>query len=213
MPRPDPAAGARRMRARIGLLALLAWLPLALAQDARSQADRPRQSLRPTGPITINADSAEWEKGGLMVYSGKVRLDSGELKLAGDQLEMRQYGDGQFEARVTGTPATLDHSGVPGDDGRRAEPVSARAGTLVYDTRSEVVEVQGDAVLTRGSGNRITGQTIRYDVARRRVQADGGDNGQVTIVLEPPPPRDGTAAPEPPQPSPSDAQAQPPASP
>jgi lipopolysaccharide transport protein LptA len=175
-------------RPELALLLLLAALPAVAQKD-------PLRSLRPDGPVTIKADRAEWEKGDAMVYSGKVRLDSADLQLAGDRLELKQFGNGQFEARITGNPATLDHAGVRGESGALSEPVSARASTLVYDSRSETVEVVGEAQLTRGAGNKITGQNIRYDVARRRIQAEGGDNGQVTITIDPPK-RDTPAAPE-----------------
>lgn len=175
----------------LGLLAASGVLagPLA-AQDGNVA------SLRPTGPVTIEADRAEWQKGGAMVYSGNVRLDSGELKLQGTRLHLRQFEDGQFEARVEGSPALLDHAGLPPEAGEPRRPVSARAQELTYDTRIEIVQITGDALLTRGS-DEIRGQSIRYDVANRRIQADGGQGGQVRIVIQPPPRQDNDDTPAP----------------
>lgn len=164
-----------------GLLALAVAAPSAAQDDAMA-------SLRPTGPVTIEADSAEWEKGGAMVYTGNVRLNSGELKLKGERLYLRQFDDGEFEARVEGGPALLDHAGLPAEAGQARQPVSARAKVLTYDTRIDIVQITGDALLTRGS-DEIRGQDIRYDVEKRRIQAAGGTGGQVRIVIQPPPSR------------------------
>ena len=170
----------------VGLLALLAGLP-ARAQD----------NLRITGPVTVTSDRAEWEKGGVMLYSGKVQLSSETLKLNGDTLELRQFGQGQFEAKVNGAPARLDHAGEPARGGREASPpVTAQARKLTYDTRNGLIEISGGAHLTRGK-DEITGDTIRYDVNARRIRAAGGEGGQVRIVIQPPPQKDKPAAPAP----------------
>ena len=167
------------------MLVLVTWLQ---AQDG--EPARGLESLRPTGPVTIEADQAEWEKGGAMVYSGNVRLLSGELVLQGERLQLRQFEDGEFEAQVEGGPALLDHAGLAPEQGQARQPVSARARALTFDTRIDIVQLTGDALLTRGS-DQIRGQSIRYDVSNRRIRAQGGEGGQVRIVIQPPPPRDG----------------------
>lgn len=177
-------------RMAVFLLALSAVLPAARAQDSGSTA----ASLRPTGPVTINADRAEWEKGGAMVYTGNVRLESADLKLTGAKLMLKQFESGEFEARVDGSPATLDHAGIAtGGNGGARPPVSAKAKQLTYDSRSEIVEIAGEAVLTRGT-DEVKGDKVRYDVAHRRIEAAGG----VQIVIQPPAKKDaGGQAPSP----------------
>tara|TARA_R110000787_G_scaffold42983_26_gene105415 strand:+ start:477 stop:1064 length:588 start_codon:yes stop_codon:yes gene_type:complete len=150
---------------------------------AAGDGNSTRDAFRPTGPVKINADQAEWEKGGAMVYSGDVRMESGELKLTGRKLQLQQQTDGQFEARVYGGPATLDHAGVEGGSEETRQPVSARASELIYRSSSDTVELVGDAKLTRGT-DVIQGEKVRYDVARRRIQAAG----KVEIVIQPPKP-------------------------
>lgn len=177
----------RAERMAVFLLALTAGLPAVRAQDTGKTT---AASLRPTGPVTINADRAEWEKGGAMVYTGNVRLESADLKLSGAKLMLKQFESGEFEAKVDGGPATLDHAGIAaGADGTRP-PVSAKARQLTYDSRSEIVEIAGEAVLTRGT-DEIKGDKVRYDVANRRIEAAGG----VQIVIQPPAKK--TAAPAP----------------
>lgn len=179
-----------RRRHRYGLACVLGLLVLAPLQAQERDTGRGLESLRPTGPVTIEADQAEWEKGGAMVYSGNVRLLSGELVLQGERLLLRQFDNGEFEAQVEGGPALLDHAGLAPEQGQARQPVSARARALTFDTRIDIVQLTGDALLTRGS-DQIRGQSIRYDVSNRRIRARGGEGGQVRIVIQPPPPRDG----------------------
>lgn len=164
----------------MALLAALICVSTVHAQDAAKTTAKP-DSLRPTQPVKINADRAEWEKGGAMVYTGNVHLESGDLKLGGERLQLKQYGNGEFEAHIDGSPATLDHAGLAtgSDDTRQA--VSAKAKQLNYDSRNETVEIEGEALLTRGT-DEIRGEKVRYDVAHRRIEAAGG----VQIVIQPP---------------------------
>ncbi|MGQ0529770.1 MAG: lipopolysaccharide transport periplasmic protein LptA [Panacagrimonas sp.] len=178
-------------RSRLG--AALVWTALVWASALQAQTE---VDLRATGPVTINADRAEWEKGGAMVYSGKVRLESGDMKLQGERLQLRQFEGGDYEAHVSGGPATLDHAALPAGAEEARPAVSAQAADLHYDSRSDIVEVKGNALLTRGT-DRIRGNSIRYDVARRRIEAAGGENGQVQIIIQPPPRKDAAPAPAP----------------
>lgn len=173
----------------------------ALALPARAQESPPAepaegsalQRLRPTGPVTVTADRAEWVKGGAMLYSGNVAMASDTLTMKGDRLELRQKQAGQFEAILSGAPARLDHAGGRAPDGEIAPPVSAQAKTLYYDSATAMVQLSGGSHLTRGS-DEITGDSIHYDVNARRIRASGGEGGQVRIVIQPPPPKSGDKA-------------------
>lgn len=175
----------RRHAARTTVALMLLASGLAAAQGGGKSGN---DSLRPSGPVTITADRAEWEQDGAMVYSGNVLLTSDTLKLVGDRLELRQFAGGEIEARIIGNPARMDHPGLVEKNGEPGPPVSAQAKTLTYDSRSSMVDLIGNGRLTRGQ-DAIDGEDIRYDVAARRIRAIGGENGQVKIVIQPPPPR------------------------
>jgi lipopolysaccharide export system protein LptA len=172
------------MRHQAELIAALALLVLGTAQAA-DNSSKELDRLRPTGPVTITADRAEVEQDGPMRYTGNVALDSNTLTLRGDALELKQFADGQFEARIDGKPARLNHAGDPTASGTAAQPISAQANQLLYDARTGIVDLIGGARLSRG-GDEITGSSVRYDVAARRIRASGGDKGQVKIVIQPP---------------------------
>ncbi|MDP3293135.1 MAG: lipopolysaccharide transport periplasmic protein LptA [Nevskia sp.] len=136
--------------------------------------------LKPTGPVTLTSDKAELVQGNSAVYTGNVVLTSDTLKLEGDKVELKQYPGGQYEARITGGPARMNHAG----SGTENPAVAARAKTLNYDSRSGVLDLLTDAYVMRGT-DEITGDTIKYDVRERRIQASGGDGGQVKIIIQP----------------------------
>jgi lipopolysaccharide export system protein LptA len=153
--------------------------------------------FRPNGPITINANRAEMVQNSSAIYVGNVTLDSDTLKMDGDRLELKRAADGPYTARITGSPGHMSHAG----DGPDNPPVSARAKTMIYDSRSGVIDLIGDALLTRGK-DETTAEKIRYYVAERRYEASGGDTpeGRVKIVIpqiNPPPDAAPPAAPVP----------------
>lgn len=192
-----------RARADVTRCARLATLAVLLvAAHAAAQDDL--QGFRPTGPVTLTADRAEWVQGGEMQYFGHVSMQSDTLQLRGDHMTVRQHDNGQFDAQMDGAPAQLDHAGRPGTRGAASQPVTAQAARIDYDSRSGVVTLSGNARLLRGS-DEVTGEQIDYIVAERRIRAAGGEGGQVRIVIQPPSPG---ASPQPsPGPSPSPAPA------
>jgi len=136
--------------------------------------------LRPNGPVTIGANHAELVQGNSAVYVGNVTLDSDTLKMDGDRLELKRAADGQYTAKVTGAPAHMSHAGTGPDN----PAMTAHAKTMTYDSRAGVVDLIGEALMTRGDDT-TTAETIRYYVLDQRYEASGGDSpgGRVKIVL------------------------------
>lgn len=174
-----------------GLLSLV-LAGAALAQDPPSRgagaAPEPAAAApglsgtgRLKGPIKITAQRAELENRKQAVYRGNVKLTADDLTLTGERLELKQPAKGQFEARITGGPARLMQAAAG-----EAPAISASAGTIVYDTQAAVVALSDGAQLERGT-DRLSGDSIKYDVAARRISASGSGAGQVQIVIQPPP--------------------------
>lgn len=175
-------AGVERTSAGFRRLTVLAALLAASVAAAQPQLPKSAQSL---GPVTITAASAEWEQGGNMVYTGNVLLSSENMQLRGDRLQIKPLTNNQYEAQITGNPATMHHDAIKNEKGDIEPAVDARARILTYNSRDGSVAANGNAVLTRGT-DEINGESIRYLLAERRIQALGGDGGQVRIVIQPP---------------------------
>lgn len=158
-------------------------LGLALAGAAFAQTDSSKKApQRVSGPITITAKNGEWREGN-MIYTGDVVMVSKTLELRGNRLELQQDGGKKspYQITVTGTPATLKHAGQTEQDA----VVNGRSKTMIYRSATQNIQLTGDAHLERNK-DELNGDDIRYDVANRRVQASGGDKGQVRIVIDVP---------------------------
>jgi len=174
--------------------ALLALLASAASSQGAAPA-KPGAAARIRGPIKITAERAELERREYALYRGRVRLESQDMVMTGDRLELRQPDRGQFEARLTGAPARLDH---PGNE--KSAAVTASAAQIVYDTRTATVDLSGGVQLARGTDLLSSGQ-VTYNLAARRITANGDGVGQVHITIEPPQ-NDAPAAPPPAKPKP-----------
>ena len=173
------------MRLRASALALalavttvLAQTPAAVPTSAKSRGEQLKlRTLR--GPLKITAERADLDRREYALYRGNVRLTSAELELTGERLELRQPAKGQFTARLTGAPAHLRHEAMAD-----APALAASAQQIDYDTRSSLIEMSGGAEVERGSDH-ISSDTIRYNVAARRISATGAGRRQVQIVVQP----------------------------
>ncbi len=167
------------MNPRTLLLALLCALLLepALAQRPQNRPGFLGQDLA----VQIEADEAELsELRNTSIYRGHVSLTRGPLSMQGDELKIHRDPDsGRITATLSGRPATATHRSA-----EDPEPVVASARRIVYVTQVETLELAGDARIRRGA-DELQGDTVRYDVANARIQADGGDE-RVRIVINPP---------------------------
>lgn len=189
----------RRRNARLAHHAVLLGVALglnlapAVAQTkagAKPSAREQLETMRPSGPVTVKADHVDWVQDTAMKYSGNVSLSSDTLTVRGNEMEIHQFPDGNFDATIRGKPAQLDHAPKADATGIAAQPVSAEAQEIRYDSRNGTADLSRGAKLRRGS-DEVSGETIGYIVSERRIRAasGGGGSGQVTITFEPPPPK------------------------
>lgn len=157
------------------------WAQQAAETPASAAAAPAPGYRRPTGPIDIEAQSADILRDGRAIYRGQVKVSAQDFDLSGDELEMRQLDDRQFVIVVTGAPAHFAHHGGVG---KEAPPVDANAQRIEYDSRNGVLQLTGQVQLLRGR-DRLSTDTLRYDLKERRIQASGGSGGQVRITLDP----------------------------
>ena len=163
--------------AEFGMAALLLAASIYLGSAIAQTTDQPLTD----GPVTVTADEAEWRREGVMLYQGNVRLVSGGMELRGQRMELRQIRQGRYKAFLSGGPATLKHQADAADD----QPVSAQASSIIYDSGTGELELEGAVELPRGA-DRLTSDNMRYDLPARRIKAAGGSGGQVRITIQPP---------------------------
>lgn len=162
-------------RARSLLFAVLAFAGFA-AQALQGDRDQ---------PIEIEADYAELDDNrGVTVYSGKVIVTQGSLRLWGDKLTVN-YSDGQEleHAYLEGRPARFKQR----PDGKD-EDTKGEATDIEYHAKESLLDLIENAKLEQG-GKLLTGHRITYDTDRSILTARKATQSQARTASETPPKR------------------------
>ncbi len=168
-------------------------------------------SFDATLPITLDADSSEFDiRKGKLTFTG-LRISQGTLGIKADKAEASKL-DFEDSVWVFSENVVIDNAGtliycdraeinfkehrlidavVTGNPARFLHPATeyikqkeGRANEMEYDLVSGIISMAGDAWLSDGS-NEISGARISYDISRDYVIANGED-GQVSMKINPP---------------------------
>jgi len=201
------------VRIAILIVATVALPAIAPAQNV--------PSLQPEMPITIDAESSEFDYESSRLLFRGLRLDQGNLGIRADMAETDKldFNEGAWtfsgNVRIEADNTTLecdaaelsfrDHqllaavlTGAPASFAQPSrEPGKINRGSareIFYEMDAATLRLVGDARFSDGV-NEISGDLITYDIARGSLTADSGDSGPVKILIEPPEREAGTATP------------------
>lgn len=176
-----------------------AVLALGLEPALAERADRSK-------PMNIEADNLRHDDSRqISIFSGRVVLTKGSIVIRGEQIEVRQDAQGNQYGRVTSAPGQLAffRQKREGLD----EYMEGEAEVIDYDSRADVVKLQGQARLRRLRGatlaDEVSGSLIQYNGSTEVFAVDGGASGtdsgrgRVRAMLTPKP------EPEPASPAPN----------
>lgn len=174
-------------------------------------------------PINLEAASSDFDYKNNALLFRRVRITQGQLEVTAQQAsasglefanaEWRLQGDVKItvpggmlqsnEARVkfrNNEIVSATIRGEPAEFEQRLQQnnqlARGHAATIDYNVKQSIVQLQGDAWLTDGQ-NEINGNTLVYDIARERVQANPNekDPGGVRITINPPARKNATTPP------------------
>ncbi len=145
---------------------LLSTYVLALPDD-RKQA------------IHLQADSSSFDqKSGIIIYSGKAKLQQGSLLISAEKIVVHYSKDKSIDKiEATGTPAHLEQQPKADED-----IVTASANKIYYSQLHNTVELLDKAMLTQ-SGAIMQGHKIHYDLTRELVHTEGRDDKRIAITI------------------------------
>lgn len=135
-------------------------------------------------PIVIRADTGEFDqKSNQATYVGNVQVDQGTMRVNAERMVVHRkdkkvtritfFGDATNPARY--------QQQLTVDEGQ----VKARANTITYHTQREVLDLEGRAFLSQ-QGNEVTGNTIKYDIVKGKVNAASKPNGgPIQMIIMP----------------------------
>jgi lipopolysaccharide transport protein LptA len=192
--------------AGLSAIALLATIMSA------SYAQTILPELQTDMPITIDADSSEFDyETSRLVFHG-LRMDQGNLGIEADVAETDKldFTNGLWiftgnvvieaenaklfcdEAKLTFIEhqlTTAELSGTPARFEQFNEESKqtniGEANNIVYKLNAGTLELRDDARFADGA-NEISGDLITYDIAAKHLTAGSGSSGPVKILIEPP---------------------------
>ena len=136
----------------------------------------------------IDADELRHDEQKLVTeFRGNVNLNRGALSLQGDALELEQLPNSGMKGRVTGQPARFQQK--PADSN---ESVEGQGKTIQYNSQTEIVVIDGDAVLRRLLNGQVVdtvaGDRLVYDQVTQtyRVESTPGQpRTRMTLMPRP----------------------------
>lgn len=148
-----------------GKTSMLMFRGLRLTQgNIGVQADEGRASK-------LDFEDSVWRFSGNVVIdteNGHIECDTADLQFAGHLLRV---------ATITGSPATFEMQRPDSD-----EITYAQAGRLQYDFGAGVVEFSEQAIITE-AGNQISSNFLVYDIAKQRINAQSGGDGDPKVKI------------------------------
>lgn len=167
-------AALRSRRHSAALLTVALWLVAGVAGAALT--------LDRNAPIQIEADSAVIdEPSGSAVYRGRVLLQQGAMKLQSSELTVFIKDGKAFKAVAAGRPVLLNQAATATE-----EAIQAEARRITFLIEEDRMMLDDRASLRQGE-RLFQGAQIDYDVTKRRVNASGGGQTRVLLVLPPTP--------------------------
>ena len=136
----------------------------------------------------IDADELRHDEQKLVTeFRGNVSLNRGALSLQGDALELEQLPNSGMKGRVTGQPARFQQKPANSN-----ESVEGQGKTILYNSQTEIVVIDGEAVLRRLLNGRVidtvAGDRLVYDQVTQtyRVESTPGQpRTRMTLMPRP----------------------------
>lgn len=132
-------------------------------------------------PMNVESDSntCMLDDTGQCTLTGNVVISQGTLDIRSGKAVIYRNDGQPSRAVITGSPAVMRQQM---DDG---SPMTARASTIDYDLRTEVITLTGNVNIEQPRGT-MTGQRVVYDTKSGQVNSGGGQNGgRVRMTIQP----------------------------
>ncbi|ONG40019.1 lipopolysaccharide transport periplasmic protein LptA [Alkanindiges hydrocarboniclasticus] len=160
---------------RAGLAFLLGSTLLATATPTLALPSDSSQT------ITLEADRATYnEKTGITTYTGNVVIQQGTIKIQADSLVANLNKNRQIQQiTAKGRPAKFQQQisaekGIARGEGQ----------TIVYNSETGIITMTGKAYLFQ-DGASFRGNTLRYSISAGDIEASGGSQGRIQIIIPP----------------------------
>lgn len=159
------------------LLGAVLLLPLG-AQAEKADSEKPLE-------LEANALSAD-DVNKVAIFEGAVVLTKGTIRMTAERIVVTEVDKGFHHAKATGTPVRFRQR-LDAKDGKEGVWVDGEALRVVYDERTERVELFDKARVTRDR-DEVRGDYILYDQRTEFFSARSGKestSGRVRAIIQP----------------------------
>lgn len=204
---PEQAASRPHLLGFATIAVLLACFTGSIPVNAQ---EVPR--LQPDVPISIDAESSEFDYSTSRLLFRKLRMDQGDLHIESDLAETDKldFTSGLWvftgnvklktatailqgdRAQLTFKDHQLSDALLTGQPARFEQKIDdsekinrGEASQISYQRAAQILKLKQNARFTDGS-NQVSGDQIVYDLTARRLTADSGASGPVKILIETP---------------------------
>lgn len=187
-----------RHAARVLLTGLACMAACLAASGAMARTSDRNQPMN----VESDTNTCMLDDTGQCTLTGNVVISQGTLDIRSGKAVIHRNGGEPSRAVITGSPAVMRQQM---DDG---SPMTARASTIDYDLRTEIITLTGNVNIEQPRGT-MSGQRVVYDTKSGQVNSGGGQSGgRVKMTIQP---KNGAAgqgqqtrAPQQPAPAPAD---------
>ncbi len=132
-----------------------------------------------TKPINVKADSSVYnERSGTQTLSGNVEITQGSMSIFADNIVIEIRNGALFRITGNGSPIRFEQL-TPNN-----ELIKGECNEIVYNTATTEITFRGNASFER-PGQRLSGDTIEYNLNELTFKAAGNNQGRVNITLQP----------------------------
>ena len=158
------------------LIAILVLFTLFAASPAAAKKSDFRQ------PLDVKADRSEFdEQQGVQTLIGNVEITQGTMKILADRIAIHLRDNKLSSIQGVGSPIHFEQQNEAG------ELITGEAREINYDAVRGSLVLAGNATLSQPR-QELVSERIVFDSRTQKVIAEGGDNGRVSIRIQPPTP-------------------------
>lgn len=131
--------------------------------------------------ISLEADRATFnEKTGITTYTGNVVIQQGTLKIQANSIVANLNQQSQIKnVTAQGAPAKFQQQ-----MDTKGGLAKGEAKKIIYNAETGILSLSGGAFLSQ-NGATFRGENLTYSMNKGDIEATGGSNGRIKIVIPP----------------------------
>jgi len=135
-----------------------------------------------TKPIDVNADRSEYDSSaGIQRLIGNVEIIQGSMKISAEEIAIHLKDNRLARIEGKGTPIRFEQQNDLN------ETIVGEATSIDYNAADGTLILSGSARLSQPR-QELNSSRIVFNSRTEKVQAEGGDQGRVSIRIQPPEP-------------------------